>query len=138
MQEPVLASGQIRNIAGVLKMNGTVRTTLHGVCDRCAADFTRDISFPIDTIIVSALANDNGNEDIWTFELTGNDLDLDEIVSSCFVLNMDTQLLCREDCKGICCGCGKNLNFEPCVCKPLPDPRFEAIRNILENNNTKI
>lgn len=132
--EPVTAAGIIRNEAGVLQLTGSVSTVLHGVCDRCASDFTREVSYPMNAVIVSELANDNGEEDIWTFLLNGTDLDLDEVVSSVVVLNMDSKLLCKDDCKGICCRCGKNLNYETCDCKPEPDPRFAVIRELLENN----
>ena len=46
VSEPVLAQGVVRNTAGVLLMKGSVTTTIHGICDRCAAEFTRDIDFP--------------------------------------------------------------------------------------------
>ena len=45
VSEPVLAEGLVRNTAGVLMMTGSVRTTIHGICDRCAAEFDRDIDF---------------------------------------------------------------------------------------------
>jgi uncharacterized protein len=36
--------------------------------------------------------------------------------------------LCRTDCKGLCVGCGKDLNQGPCGCAPQTfDPRWEAL-----------
>ena len=35
VSEPVLASGTVRNSAGVLMMTGLITTTIHGICDRC-------------------------------------------------------------------------------------------------------
>ena len=40
VSEPVLATGTVRNTAGVLVMTGAITTTIHGVCDRCASDFS--------------------------------------------------------------------------------------------------
>lgn len=131
--DSVLASGEVRNTAGVLQLSGTAETTLHGVCDRCASEFVRSVSFPIHAILVSELANDNGEEDLWTFLLNGNDADLDEIVTTAFVLGMDSKLLCKDDCKGICCHCGKNLNDGPCDCKPEIDPRFAVLQQLLKD-----
>ena len=34
--EPVVASGTVRNTAGVLMMTGEITTCIHGTCDRCA------------------------------------------------------------------------------------------------------
>ena len=131
VDEPVLASGSVRNTAGVLVMTGDIHTTIHGVCDRCAADFTQNVGFPINVVLVTELSNEE-NEDEWVFPLEGDSADLEDIVRTVFVLNMDSKLLCKPDCKGICCRCGKNLNHEVCSCQKELDPRFAALRQLLE------
>ncbi len=72
--EPVFASGTVRNTAGVLMLSGTVRTRLHGVCDRCARAFARDVEFPMEAVLVTAL-EDESNEDQEIFALQGNAAD---------------------------------------------------------------
>ena len=129
--EPVQASGTVRNTAGVLMMTGSLRTTIHGVCDRCAADFERFVEFPIDVVLVTELSNEE-NEDEWVFHLEADAADLEDIVRTVFVLNLDSKLLCSEDCKGLCCRCGKNLNEGPCSCQKEIDPRFAALKQLLE------
>ena len=131
VSEPVLANGTVRNTAGVLVMQGEIRTTIHGVCDRCASDFQQDVEFPIDVVLVRELANEE-NEDEWVFPLEGDSADLEDIVRTVFVLNMDTKLLCKPDCEGLCCRCGKNLNNGPCSCQKELDPRFAALRQLLD------
>lgn len=131
VSEPVQASGVVRNTAGVLVMTGALHTTIHGVCDRCAQDFEKDVDIPIDVVLVTELSNEE-NEDEWVFPLVGDNADLEEIVRTVFVLNMDSKLLCREDCKGLCCRCGKNLNDGPCNCPKEIDPRFAALKQLLE------
>ena len=131
VSEPVVASGVVRNTAGVLMMTGSITTCIHGICDRCASDFDRDIDFPIDVVLVTELANEE-NEDEWVFPLEGDSADLDDIVRTVFVLNLDSKLLCDEDCKGLCCRCGKNLNDGPCSCQKELDPRFAALKQLLE------
>ena len=112
-------------------MQGEISTCIHGVCDRCAADFSRDIVFPLDVVLVTELANEE-NEDEWVFPLEGCSADLEDIVRTVFVLNLDSQLLCSEDCKGLCHRCGKNLNEGPCDCRKELDPRFAALKQLLE------
>ena len=129
--EPVLAKGQVRNTAGVLVMTGEISTCIHGTCDRCARDFSREVRFPIDVVLVTELA-DEENEDEWVFPLEGDSADLDDIVRTVFVLSLDSKLLCKEDCKGICQRCGKNLNDGPCSCQKELDPRFAALKQLLE------
>ncbi|MBR2889564.1 MAG: DUF177 domain-containing protein [Oscillospiraceae bacterium] len=131
VSEPVLASGVVRNTAGVLVMTGRITTTIHGVCDRCAADFDRHEDIPIDVVLVTELSNEE-NEDEWVFPLEGDSADLEDIIRTVFVLNMDSKLLCKEDCAGLCCRCGKNLNDGPCGCQKELDPRFAALRQLLD------
>lgn len=131
VSEPVIAQGTVRNTAGVLVMQGSLETTIHGVCDRCATEFDRKIQFPLDIVLVTELASEE-NEDERVFPLEGDSADLDDIVRTVFVLNLDSKLLCREDCAGLCSRCGKNLNDGPCNCRKELDPRFAALKQLLE------
>ena len=131
VSEPVTACGTVRNTAGVLLMKGMITTTIHGVCDRCACDFDRDEEIPLDVVLVTEMA-DEENEDEWVFPLEGDSADLEDIVRTVFVLNMDSKLLCSDDCKGLCHRCGKNLNDGPCGCQKELDPRFAALKQLLE------
>ena len=101
------------------------------ICNAAIADFNRDIDFPIDVVLVTEFANEE-NEDEWVFPLEGDSADLDDIVRTVFVLNLDSKLLCKKDCKGLCCRCGKNLNDGPCNCQKELDPRFAALKQLLE------
>ena len=131
VSEPVKAEGMVRNTAGVLVMTGEITTCIHGTCDRCADHFDRDINLPINVVLVTEMANEE-NEDEWVFPLEGDSADLDDIVRTVFVLNLDSKLLCKEDCAGLCHRCGKNLNDGPCNCQKELDPRFAALKQLLE------
>ena len=129
--EPVEASGTVRNTAGVMMLQGSLTTRLHGVCDRCARPFQRELSVPMDAVLVTELT-DEDNEDEWVFQLEGDSADLDDIITTTLVLNMDSKLLCKPDCQGLCCRCGANLNDGPCNCEPELDPRFAALKQLLK------
>ena len=131
VSEPVAASGTVRNTAGVLVLTGRLTTTLHGVCDRCAADFRRDVDIPMEAVLVTELTDESSEEE-WVFPLVGDSADLEDIVRTFFVLSMNSKMLCRPDCAGLCCRCGKNLNDGPCGCTKEPDPRFAALRQLLD------
>jgi len=131
VDRPVEASGTVRNTAGVLVMRGRIITTIHGVCDRCASEFTSDVEIPLDVVLVTELSNED-SEDEWVFPLEGDSANLEDIVRTVFVLNLDSKLLCKSDCKGMCCRCGKNLNDGPCSCQKELDPRFAALRQLLD------
>ena len=129
--KPVLAYGQVRNTAGVLELTGELTTTLHGVCDRCASEFTRAVQIPIHAVLVSEEELEQA-EDEWVFGIHDGCADLTDIITTAFVLNMDSQLLCRPDCKGVCFRCGKNLNEGPCGCRKEPDSRFAVLQQLLD------
>lgn len=129
--EPVTARGFVRNTAGVLELHAELRTTLHGVCDRCADAFVREITIPVRAVLVSEQELEQA-EDEWTFGLCDGCADLTDIVTTAFVLNMDAQLLCRPDCRGVCFRCGKNLNEGPCGCKREVDSRFAVLQQLLD------
>lgn len=129
-QEPVSVSGQVKNEAGVLLLSAELSTTLHCVCDRCAASFLRDYTQKVEAVLVTELAHEE-NEDDWTFLLQGDNVDLEDIMTTAFVLNMDAKMLCSEDCKGLCFSCGKNLNEGKCDCTKEPDPRLAVLKQLL-------
>ena len=61
-------------------------------------------------------------------------LDLDELVYSEVVVSVPMKHLCKEDCKGICEKCGKNLNEGECGGpKREIDPRLSALADLLKD-----
>ena len=130
LQDPIHAVGQVRNTAGVLLLTGELTTCLRGECDRCAKPFEREFSVPLEAVLVTKLENED-YDDPWTFELDGDQADLDDILTTAVVLNMDSKLLCSEDCKGLCARCGKDLNEGPCDCKKELDPRLAVLQQFL-------
>ena len=90
------------------------------------------MEFPLHAILAPELANDDGEEDPWLFLLEEGCADLDDIVTTTFVLSMDSKFLCKEDCKGLCCRCGKDLNDGPCGCQPDADPRLAVLQQLLK------
>ncbi|MFH1768388.1 MAG: DUF177 domain-containing protein [Candidatus Omnitrophota bacterium] len=49
-------------------------------------------------------------------ENLGTYLTIDKEVREEILLNFPMKVLCRPDCKGICSGCGVNLNYQSCSC----------------------
>jgi uncharacterized protein len=58
-------------------------------------------------------------------------LDLHGWVRDSFALALPAQVLCREDCAGLCAHCGANLNDEPGhEHEAAPDPRWAALKDL--------
>ena len=129
--QPVRVSGRVRNVADALLLEGDAVTTLSLVCDRCLQPFTREKTVVLDTL----LAGEVENEDSDIVLLDGDEVDLDELVREALILDMDTKHLCSENCKGLCPGCGVDLNHEECRCKPEVDPRLASLAKLLEDKD---
>ena len=80
-------------------------------------------------LVAQALEDEENDEIIL---LDGTELDLDQVVTEAFVLEMDTKNLCSDDCKGLCAKCGADLNLGPCGCRPEVDPRLAALAQLLD------
>ena len=122
------AEGRVFNEAGILTLEGTLTAEMICYCDRCGAEFDSVKEMPLSVTIVEEDTADNPE----LFLLEGDEIDLDEILSTCFVLDMETKFLCDEDCKGLCSSCGKNLNLGPCGCRKTIDPRFAVLEQLLD------
>lgn len=129
ISQPVLAQGSVTNHAGALVLEGTVSSTLELACDRCGKEFSREKTVKLDSLVAQELEDEENDEILL---LDGAELDLDEVVTTAFVLAMDTKNLCSDDCKGLCPGCGVNLNETPCRCKPEVDPRLAVLAQLLD------
>lgn len=122
------AVGRVYNEAGVLRLEGTLTADMVCVCDRCGGEFESTKETVLDAVIVE---EDTGvNPEL--FILDGDEIDLSEILSTLFILDMETKFLCREDCKGLCDRCGKNLNLGSCACGKQLDPRFAVLEQLLD------
>ena len=122
------AEGTVFNEAGILRLTGTVTAEMRCICDRCGEEFESTKVTELEATIVE---EDTG-VDPELFILDGDSIDIDEIVSTLFILDMETKFLCREDCKGLCTRCGKNLNLGLCGCRKQLDPRFAVLEQLLD------
>ncbi|MGA3213436.1 MAG: DUF177 domain-containing protein [Terriglobales bacterium] len=64
---------------------------------------------------------------------SGNGLVLEDTLREQVLLSVPLRLLCRDDCKGLCSQCGKNLNVGSCSCAPQADPRWHVLEGWKEH-----
>ena len=76
---------------------------------------------------------DEDSDDIILLE--NGAVDLGDLARTAFILDMDTKTLCSEDCKGICPGCGVDLNQGTCTCKKEVDPRLAVLAKLLDKDH---
>lgn len=102
-----------------------------GICDRCAEDVEKHYSFDLNKIVVQSLESDDVDYDNYIVVENGI-LDLDDLIYQEIQLFLPQKMLCKDDCKGLCMKCGKNLNLEQCDCKKDVDPRMAALLQLLD------
>ena len=112
----------------MLRLEGELTAEMICICDRCGCEFESVKVTPLDAVIVE----ENTGDDPELFTLEGDGIDLSEVLETCFILDMETKFLCREDCKGLCPTCGKNLNLGSCGCRKQIDPRFAVLEQLLD------
>ncbi len=132
MQKPVHAIGAVKNTAGVLELTATLTADLLLTCDRCGEGFRTQKVMEVTSLVADHLDNQVGEENDEILLLEGNELDLDDALTTAFILDMDTKILCQEDCMGLCAGCGVNLNRGVCRCKREVDPRLAKLASLLD------
>lgn len=110
---PISLRGSVENLAGTVTLTCAVRARILLVCDRCLGEFEKDIS--VDTVhtVVRSESELIGDDDVICED---GALDLTELAVSDLLISLPTKILCREDCKGLCPRCGKNLNDGDCGC----------------------
>ncbi len=90
-------------------VEGQVNFTLCGECTKCLKQTQRQFSVDF--------AEDLCENNLDGYSVVNDRVDLTKIVKDAILINMPVTLLCSDDCKGICFGCGVNLNDEQCKCK---------------------
>ena len=124
------------NSGGQIRIQGSYRVDLEAECDRCLgpAGFHLDEKFDLfyhpssDEPEGDEVELDSGGAEIGFYESDG--LELKDVVTEQVLLGLPMQLVCRDDCKGICPVCGSNRNERPCSCEVKPvDDRWGALRN---------
>ena len=126
---PPEARGEVVNTAGLLNLRGTLTAEMTCVCDRCGTAFDREKVLSLDVPLAADVSDEASPE---VFAIEGDGIDVSEVAETCFILDMEQKVLCRDDCKGLCPTCGKNLNDGPCGCTKPGDPRLAVLSRLLD------
>jgi uncharacterized protein len=135
---PLELSGQISRIEGGYALDANLAYGGELECSRCLAPyaFREDDSF---SLVLYPRVSQPAPE----VELDRGDLDvvyfdepvvaLSPIAEERVQMGLPMKPLCRPDCKGLCPGCGSDLNQSPCACAAeTTDPRWDALKALRE------
>ena len=106
-------------------------------CARCLEPVEHTIRGEFDLIFRPLGVDGGGSEHSITVSETeigyyqNDGLLLEDVLREQVLLSLPAKTLCREDCKGLCPRCGRNLNTETCTCVTAPaDPRWSALSDL--------
>lgn len=109
--------------AGKARLEGRVSLTIQGICDRCLAAVPLELNLDFGKQEISPELEDGFME--------GSSLDTEAFIHNEILVSWPGKILCREDCRGLCPVCGRDLNKGDCGCDTfVPDPRMAVIQDI--------
>lgn len=127
---PVSVKGTVKNHDGFARLNANVVFDFSIPCDRCTQQISKCFHYTFAHDLVLSLENEDDDSYI---QIENYKLDLDELMRADILLELPTKFLCKEDCKGLCPVCGKNLNEGSCDCNLHQiDPRLEVLKKLID------
>ena len=91
-------------------INCTATIFLNAECARCANMFTLKYEFNVNEKFSTSPSEEE-------YQLDNLSLNLYDAVVENFLTSFPSQLLCNQNCKGLCQYCGNNLNYNNCNCE---------------------
>ncbi len=113
-------------IGDMVEVEGEIRTTVRLSCGRCLAEFASPLETAFNLTYAQQASAAEGpvepgphEEDVAEAGLIyfqGNYIDLTDGIQEQVILSLPFRPLCSEHCKGLCAGCGADLNHAVCGC----------------------
>jgi uncharacterized protein len=106
-------------------------------CTKCLEEFTLEIElYPTERQYYRGTPDSVEEFEEFEYVTPNFDIDVEYLLREAIFLNLPPAIVCKEDCKGLCLKCGKDLNKGDCRCakdgvetiKP-----FEALKDIIQD-----
>jgi uncharacterized protein len=129
----------IEKCGTTLRLKGILKFTARLECSRCLESSPVSFSQPVELFYRTGKLEDThpGKEvelnadDLSVIAYRGGELDLWPEIREAMELALPMKPVCSPDCRGICPGCGRDLNREQCKCdRPGMDPRWEVLARL--------
>jgi uncharacterized protein len=119
-------------------VKGRLETSLPQGCSRCLQEFEQHLRFKFDeeylstvSVLTGAPLPPPGLEE-GALAISGHhELDLHEGIRQYAISHLPIKLLCQPSCRGLCAGCGTNLNEADCLCKVEGEYQGGNLRSLL-------
>jgi uncharacterized protein len=116
-------------------VRGRITATVPQTCGRCLEEYPASVQATVDVRFAPRPAVGHsvelGTDDLDVDFYANDELNLGALVETETTLAVPMKPLCRDDCRGLCPGCGSNRNVGPCACPArAPDPRLAVLKDL--------
>ncbi len=137
LKNVVKTQGKLKKGIAQVDVEGEIFCDIQIECSRCLTSAESSLEIPFDAAFVTpenyteAKEAELGVDDLDVSIIEDDQIDLTELVREQILLNLPTQIFCKEDCQGLCPKCGVNRNLIDCKCQEKEiDPRWEALGDL--------
>ncbi len=110
-----------------IRISGWVSGNLNLTCDRCLKVFPADVKTSFFYLLKPSsefhqgleLDHELSQDEVEVYWYENGEIRAEELFREQILLQIPMRLLCQEGCKGLCPGCGADLNQEECHCKDV-------------------
>jgi len=118
-------------------VDGRIHCCIKGECCRCLKEVEQLLEVPLKLLFQRKQATDEEleamaeEEEVEILSPGIQEVDLADRIHDAVAIDLPVRVYCKEDCKGLCPGCGHDLNEGTCSCeKKETDPRWAALKGI--------
>ena len=128
LRQPVEVGGRLQAIGeGRFYWQGKAGTVVQGDCRRCLTPVATPLSLEIGALFTQD-PDALDDPDSYAVAPDATEIDVTAALREELLLAAPRYVLCREDCKGLCPQCGKDLNAGPCNCEPATEMRWQPLK----------
>jgi uncharacterized protein len=119
---PVVVDTLLEWVSDGLLATGTVEGAWEGPCRRCLRPVEGNLEVDVQELFEPT------PRDGESYPLGHDHVDLEPLARESLILDLPLVPLCKDDCRGLCATCGKDLNTGDCDCAPAgADVRWAAL-----------
>ena len=118
-----------------LFFHGQIGGIIEGCCSRCLKSYSFPLEKKFDFVLTPDpfLGKTKGlnREEMGLSFYAAEEINLSPLIREQVLLALPIRPLCEDGCRGLCVGCGANLNEESCRCPASEgDPRLAIFRTL--------
>jgi len=136
IRQPINLDVRVTKVKQGFRFQGTLRGQINLQCARCLEFFEYPIYTSFDLVYKPLMKTDMEEielkeQDMNVCFISGEKVDLRELMREQILLLLPMKPLCSSKCKGLCPECGINLNVSKCNCNQKRiDPRLKPLLKI--------